>query len=262
METISDSFSPIVADRRRSIGVAIPHVELTVIIPVFNEAMTIVDVLERVACESTPKEVIIVDDGSTDRTSECIGEWIRDRSSRHSERVTRIHSLKHPVNRGKGAAIRTALPLAQAEFIVVQDADLEVSPDEYPALLAPLVSQAADFVVGYRKHGSTRSRRFAHILGIQLLNLIVRTLYGVTVRDEACCFKVLRTSDLRRMQLECNRFEYCPEVISKAARLGLRFAEVPVDYWPRDCTGGKKLRLTDGFQAIGTLWKFRRWRGA
>jgi dolichol-phosphate mannosyltransferase len=194
---------------------------ITVIVPVFNEARTILEVLRRVLVEPTPKEIVIVDDGSTDGTERQLDEWQADwRDQLQTAHVERVVLLRHPVNRGKGAAIRTAIQQATAEFIVVQDADLEVSPDEYPELIQPLIANQADIVIGFRSQ-AVASSRLVHGAGIRLLNLMVRILYGISIRDEACCFKVLRTRDLLRMKLECHRFEYCPEVVAKAARLGL-----------------------------------------
>jgi len=245
------------ANPGRTDGVIVP--DITVAIPVYNEVATVVELLQRVIDESTPKDIVIVDDGSTDGTLVRLEEWKKgwDTSDRPVH-VRQIILLKHSVNLGKGAAIRTALLEAKAQYLIVQDADLEVSPDEYPWLLKPLLAGEADIVVGYRSH-SGRSTRLSHGAGIWLLNLLVRILYGVSIRDEACCFKVLKVSDLMRMKLDCNRFEFCPEVIAKAARLKLRFAEIPVAYEPRDSNGGKKLKLRDGLQAIWTLWKYQRW---
>jgi glycosyltransferase involved in cell wall biosynthesis len=236
------------------------QIELTVIIPVYNEASTLCAVLDRVVEESSTKDIIVVDDGSTDGTPVVFNKWLEDWSSKSSpQHVCRIMGLTHTVNRGKGAAIRTALKHATSTFVIVQDADLEVSPTDYPALLKPLHAGIADIAVGYRTHSRVEPSRFAYGIGIQLLNLMVRVLYGVTLRDEACCFKLLRVLDIHRMNLECERFEFCPEVVAKAARLGLRFAEVPISFSPRTVTAGKKLRLRDGFHAIVTLWKFRSW---
>lgn len=234
---------------------------LSVIIPVFNEVRTIDEVIHRVIQEPTPKEILIVDDGSRDGTAEAIARWDgalgKDLGAVHIDRIVVLH---HDQNRGKGAAIRTGLARAAGEFTIVQDADLEVSPEEYPGLLQPLREGTAEIVVGYRTQPEPGLARLGYTTGISLLNLAFRSLYGVSLKDEACCFKVLRTLDLRRMQLECDRFEFCPEVVSKAARLGLRFEQVPVAYHPRTCAQGKKLRLRDGLQALWTLWKHRHWR--
>jgi len=234
---------------------------LSVIIPVFNEVRTIDEVIQRVVQEPTPKEILIVDDGSRDGTAEALARWDgtpgKDLGAMH---IDRILVLRHDHNRGKGAAIRTGLARAAGEFTIVQDADLEVSPEEYPGLLQPLREGTAEIVVGYRTQSEPGLARLGYSTGITLLNLAFRGLYGVSLKDEACCFKVLRTVDLKRMQLECDRFEFCPEVVSKAARLGLRFEQVPVAYHPRTCAQGKKLRLRDGLLALWTLWKHRHWR--
>lgn len=233
---------------------------ISVIVPVYNEVSTIVELLGLVLAESTPKEIIVVDDGSTDGTADRLESWRCDYELNLRNHVSRILVLRHEQNRGKGAAIRTGLELANAELCIVQDADLEVLPQEYPWLIKPLAAGEADFVIGYRTTETNASSRLAHGIGIQLLNWTVRILYGERVRDEACCFKVLRTRDLKRMQLVCEGFEFCPEVVAKSARLGLRFAEVPVAYAPRTANRGKKLRLHDGVRAMWTLWKHRHWR--
>ena len=119
----------------------------------------------------------------------------------------------------------------------------------------------AEFAIGRRKQ-SRQNDRLLNVVGVWLLNILVSLIYGVRVSDEACCFKVLTTSNLRAMGLECERFEFCPEVVAKAARMGLRFAEVPVEYFPRSNDQGKKLRLRDGFTAVRTLFRYRHWAPA
>ena len=234
---------------------------VTVIIPVFNEQNTIRQLLNRVIAEPTPKEIVIVDDGSTDETAIRLEAWQTDLYNQSLPgQVDCAVILRHEQNRGKGTAIRTALAAAHAEYVIVQDADLEVSPEEYPRLLEPLEAGRADIVVGFRKHSNVIGQRPVHNAGICVLNLLVRLWYGIWIRDEACCFKVLRTRSLRLMNLKCSRFEFCPEVIAKAARLGLRFEQVPIQYYPRGAAAGKKLKLRDGWQAIQTLWRYRRWR--
>ena len=266
---------------------------LTVIVPVYNEADTVTQLLDLVLAEETPKEIIIVDDGSGDGSIGRIKSWLKElcesaKSVRENEswksatdcyfvteisrdhrsdaacflpeHIHRVVVLKHHRNRGKGTAIRTALSEAKGNFTIVQDADLEVSPTAYSALLAPLIEGEADFVIGSRT--DIRSSRLIFRSGVGLLNLTVRVLYGVRLTDEACCFKVLRSSDLRRMELRCREFEFCPEVVAKAIRLGLRIHEVPVAYNPRTVAEGKKLRFRDGIHAAATLFKYRFWRPA
>ena len=148
---------------------------------------------------------------------------------------------------------------ATGKYVIVQDADLELDPAEYHRLLAPLEQGVARFVIGCRTMpDQPRVSRF-HWLGIRVLNLAVRKFYGQVVCDEACGFKVARTEDFRRMELESNGFECCPEIVAKACRLGLQFQEVPVSYSPRSVCQGKKIQLRDGLKAIRTLARYRRW---
>jgi len=221
---------------------------LTVIIPVFNEARTLEAVLQEVLQTPYEKQILIVDDGSADGT---IGLLERLESAHP------IDVLRHVENRGKGAAIRTALTVATGRFTIIQDADRELSPADYPRLIEPLLAGNADFVIGSRFLESRR--RSLSRAGVSLLNRCVRLLYGVRLTDEACGYKALPTATLRTMNLQCERFEFCPEVVAKACRLGLRITEVPVRYHPRGTADGKKLRYRDGIDAIATLWRWRRW---
>ena len=180
-------------------------------------------------------------------------------SGRIKKRVVR---LRHDRNRGKGAAIRTGLVYAEGRFTVIQDADLECDPRDYRALLQPLLREEADVVFGsrYLRWRGVRSNWRLTRIGVVLLNAFARLLFGVRLTDEATCFKVFSTTVLREMELECERFEFCPEVTAKACRLGLSILEVPIRYHPRTVAEGKKIRLTDGWKALLTLWRFRKWR--
>jgi dolichol-phosphate mannosyltransferase len=232
---------------------------VSVILPVFNEVSTVAVALERVLEERTRKEVIIVDDGSHDGSEEIIEQFIRNLGTL-DDRTVRIVFLKHMENEGKGRAIRTALQVARGRFVIVQDADLEVRPSCYAALLNPLVKSTAELVIGRRRRSLTRSLSL-HAIGVAALGLIVRTLYGYQVRDAACCYKVLSLENLRRMNLQADRFEFCPEVIAKASKLGLTLHQVDVDYFPRGVDRGKKLRLVrDGIEAVLTLLRYRQWQ--
>ncbi len=221
---------------------------LTVIIPVFNEVRTLEAVLRQVLLAPYEKQVLIVDDGSTDGT---IGLLERLESAQP------VDVLRHVENRGKGAAIRTALAVATGRFTIIQDADRELSPADYPRLIEPLLAGNAGFVIGSRFLES-RKRSLSRT-GVSFLNRCVRLLYGVRLTDEACGYKVLPTATLRTMDLQCERFEFCPEVVAKACRLGLRITEVPVRYHPRSTADGKKLRYRDGIKAMATLWRWRHW---
>ena len=230
----------------------IPAQLLTVVVPVFNEVRTIDELLRRIAAAPYDKQIIVVDDGSTDGTVASLDRWSLNGS---------IELYHHRQNSGKGRAIRTALSHARGEFTIIQDADLELDPRDYPLLLEPLRDGAADLVVGSRFVGDKLFRASSlsfFRLGVCLLNLTVRLLYAVRVTDEACCYKALRTGVLRQMNLQCERFEFCPEVIAKASRMGLRTREVGIRYVPRSVAAGKKIRYRDGFAALWCLWKLRR----
>jgi glycosyltransferase involved in cell wall biosynthesis len=228
---------------------------LSIVIPAFQEERTIGEVLRQVSAIDTEasgfdKEILVCDDGSTDRTVEVVrGEMARD---------PRIRLAQHPDNRGKGAAIRTALGEASGEFVLIQDADLEYEVTDYPSLLAA-VNQGADVVYGSRF--LTRDRpegmRIANYLANRILTISANLLYGLSITDEATCFKVFRTDLLRELQLECEGFEFCPEVTAKLGRRKVRIAEVPIHYRARNIAEGKKVRWTDGAIALWVLVKHR-----
>jgi hypothetical protein len=227
---------------------------LTVLVPVYNERDTIDELLRRVTEAPYDKQIVVIDDGSTDGTIEVLERW---------EDYPGVEIVEHVINRGKGAAIRTGLELARGRFTIIQDADLEYDPQEYRLLLEPLLAGQAQVVYGSRYlkpgqqalQGSWLFRR-----GVALLNLCVRLLYRTKLTDEATCYKVFPTWALKAMDLQCERFEFCPEVTAKTCRLGLSILEVPITYSPRTNQQGKKIRWTDGLQALAVLWKWRRWR--
>ncbi len=222
---------------------------LTVIIPVYNEDRTLDEIVRRVLAAAYPKQIVAVDDGSYDDTREKLSRWERHRG---------IVVLRHSRNRGKGAAIRTALDHAAGKFTIVQDADLEYDPEDFPQLVEPLLSGEARVVYGSRNLNRRRARGRPWSLfgfGVSLLNLCVRALYGRRITDEATCYKAFATEVLRAMDLECERFEFCAEVTAKACRMGLQIREVPIRYTPRSAKHGKKIRWTDGLEAMATLWR-------
>ena len=195
------------------------------------------------------KEVIVCDDGSTDKTSEIVQAF--------EPRDCTIELVRHPRNRGKGAAIRTALKKATGELAIVQDADLEYDVEDYPQLLKPLVEGRADVVFGSRF-----LRRFfptgmhpANFLANKLLTMTANFLFSTRITDEATCFKVFRTSLLKSLDLKCSGFEFCPEVVSKLGVRHIPIQEVPIEYRARDVESGKKVRWTDGVEAIWVMLK-------
>ena len=227
---------------------------LTVIVPVFNEERTLDAILTKVsAAEPENKEIIIVNDCSTDLSSEILDKW---------GKMSQFFVLHHEKNSGKGASIRTALNHARGKYTIIQDADLEYNPNDYALLLEPLTQGVADVVYGSRRLARNRDRFFLNPFRVcvSLLNLCVRLLYHQKITDEATCYKVFSTSTLKAMELVCERFEFCPEVTAKAARMNLRIVEVPIQFSPRGLKDGKKIGFRDALEAFYTLWHWRRWK--
>jgi dolichol-phosphate mannosyltransferase len=221
--------------------------EVTVLVPALNEQDTIAEVVERLLKLPLTTEVIVIDDGSTDRTPEILALY-----------SDRVRVLTNKQKGGKGAAIRQALPYATGETVVVQDADLEYAPEELPKLIQPILDGKANVVYGTRfSAGMPAGMALPNKLVNVLLAWAVRLLFGKKLTDEATCYKAFRTSVLRRMNLQCQRFEFCPEVTAKSLRLGERIMEVPITYVPRSKAAGKKIRWTDAPEAFWTLLKHR-----
>jgi dolichol-phosphate mannosyltransferase len=219
---------------------------VSVIVPVYNEEGHLTELLRAVLASPVNKEIIIVDDGSTDGTREKLQAL---------PRIENVTIVFHEKNYGKGASIRTALNYARGEYVLIQDSDLEYDPADYPALLTPLERGEANAVYGVRPDRPERGLRF--FLGAKFLTHVTNLLYGVKIHDEATCYKVLRRSVLMQMRLECRRFEFCPEVTAKLCRMGESIAEVPISYHPRSAVEGKKIRHADGWLAIWTLLRYR-----
>jgi glycosyltransferase involved in cell wall biosynthesis len=219
---------------------------VSVIVPVYNEAPHLDELLRAISASPVAKEIVVVDDGSTDGTREKL------LALPPSEGLT---ILFHEKNCGKGAAIRTALRHARGEYVLIQDSDLEYDPQDYPTLLRPLEAEKANVVYGVRPDRPERGLRF--YLGARFLTYLTNLLYGAGIHDEATCYKVFRRSLLESIPLQCRRFEFCPEVTAKLCRLGEKIWEVPVSYRPRSQEEGKKLRYSDGWIAIWTLVRLR-----
>ena len=228
---------------------------LSVLVPAYQEERTIAQVLSDVLALDTEshgfeKEVIVCDDGSTDGTAlevqrVCAGD----------DRVTLV---SHERNRGKGAAVRTALEHATGDYVLIQDADLEYDVCDYPAMLAA-VRSGADVVYGSRflTRRWPRGMRAANLVGNRLLTWTANALYGLGITDEATCFKIFRTDLLKSLELECEGFEFCPEVTAKLGLRGVRVAEVPIEYTARNEADGKKVRWTDAVEAFWILFSHR-----
>ena len=237
----------------RALGCHIDHMVLTVIIPVYNEGATVAHVLDRVLAAPYPKQVIVVNDGSTDDTDHALMPW-----QSHPD----VELLHHARNRGKGAAIRTALARARGRFTLIRDADLEYDLGDYPRQIEPLLCGEAQGVYGshYLGRGPGRHSWRLHRYGVAALNFCIQFLCGARLTDEATCYKGWPTSLLRAMELRCQRFEFCLEVTAKACRLGLTIHEVPIHYAARTVKAGKKIGWKDGLEALAALWKWRHWQ--
>jgi dolichol-phosphate mannosyltransferase len=225
--------------------------KISILIPVYNEFSTIGAVLGKVLAASLPagwaKEIIVVDDGSKDGTSEVLREY-----AQRGEIV--LHSLS--VNGGKGTAIRFAIREATGDVIVIQDADLEYDPSDLKALLTPIVEGRAEVVYGSRFLGSIEGMAWKNWIANKILTATANILHGAEITDEATAYKAFRSEVLNRLILSCQRFEFCPEVTAKLSRLGHRICEVPVRYNGRKNAAGKKVRASDGFHALWTLVKY------
>lgn len=220
---------------------------VSVIVPVYNEEATLGELLNRLRRAPFRKEIIVVDDGSQDKTPEILAEQAD------------IIALRHERNRGKGAAIRTAIQHATGDIIIIQDADLEYDPDEIPRVIEPIVKGETPIVYGSRFFkGLPKGMPFPNKIANVLLAWAVRLLFWYPLTDEATCYKAFRADVLKSMNLKCERFEFCPEVTAKALKRGIKIREVELhNYRPRTKRKGKKVRWTDGVEAILTLLKYR-----
>lgn len=221
--------------------------EVTVLVPALNEQETIGEVVTRLLALPLRCQVIVIDDGSTDQTAAILGGF-----------GDQIEVVRNPVKTGKGNAIRKALPLARGYATIIQDADLEYAPEEIPSLIEPIVSGKANVVYGTRfLHGLPSGMALPNKLVNILLAWSVRVLFFRRITDEATCYKAFRTDLLVAMNLQCQRFEFCPEVTAKALRKGETILEIPISYIPRSKLAGKKIRWTDAPEAFWTLLKYR-----
>jgi glycosyltransferase involved in cell wall biosynthesis len=221
--------------------------------PVYNEANTIYEILKRVEAVDLcgiRKEVIIVDDASKDGTREVLDDLRKNGS----------HKIYfHAQNMGKGAALRTALTYASGDIIIIQDADLEYDPAEYAELLKPILEGRADVVYGSRLSGAkvARAFNFWHFVGNKLLTLITNVLYNSILSDMETCYKVFRADVIKNIQIKSNRFDFEPEITAKVLKRKHKLYEMPISYYGRDFSEGKKITWRDGFAAIWALIKYR-----
>ncbi len=223
--------------------------KLSVVIPAFNEVSTIETLVERVHAVPLDKEIILIDDGSTDGTRQVI-----EKLSRCQENIKAFY---HAKNRGKGAALRTGFQAVTGDIVIIQDADLEYDPAEYPRLLQPLLDGRADVVFGSRFLGKPhRVLFFWHYLGNKILTLLSNAITNINLTDMETGYKAFRADLLESLVFKSNRFGFEPEFTIKVARQGCRIYEVPISYSGRTYAEGKKISWHDGFKAIFTLIRF------
>lgn len=219
--------------------------KLSIVIPAYNEIDTIAEVLRQVRAVQIDKEIIVVDDCSSDGTRELL----RDQQD--------IVLIENECNLGKGASIREALARATGDIVVIQDADLEYDPADFPALIKPIADGEADMVYGTRFAGSKPKMRPANYVANRVFAWLASMLYRTKVTDEATCYKAFRAEIVKGLDLHCKRFEFCPEVTARLLKRGCRYAEVPISYRARTHEEGKKITWWDGVVCIWTLIKFR-----
>ena len=232
--------------------------KLSVLVPVYNEERTLEELLRRVCAVPLPKEIILVDDGSKDRSREILTR-LKDQNERANDSLNQIKVFLQPENQGKGAAIKTAISHVTGDVVIVQDADLEYDPRDYPSLLEPIQDGSADVVYGTRFAGGGAHRVlfFWHSLGNRTLTLLSNMLTNLNLSDMEVGYKVFRAEVLKGVELKSNRFGFEPEITIKLAKKRCRFYEVPISYHGRTYEEGKKITWKDGVAALYYMIRFR-----
>ena len=224
--------------------------KISIVIPVYNEEKTVQEMISKVRQIPFEKEIIVVDDGSTDKTAEIL----------HSLQGDTLILLRHERNKGKGAALRTGFSRASGDIIIIQDADLEYNPEDYQALLQPILERKADVVYGSRfLSGPHRVLFFWHFAGNKFLTFLSNILSNLNLSDMETGYKVFKKEVLNQIKLKSNRFGFEPEFTIKIAKKKMRVYEVPIGYYGRDYSEGKKITWKDGLAAIYALFRFWIW---
>ena len=222
--------------------------KLSVIMPTYNEAATLVEIIEKVRQVPIEKELIIVDDGSTDATAHILKDY---------EDKENIIVMRHEKNKGKGSAIRTARQRISGEMVIMQDADLETDPNDYLHLIKPICEGKAKVVYGSRLLAPNVDYDWRYYWGGRLITFIANLLYHQNITDVPACYKVFDVALFQSIPLRCKRFEFCPEITAKVSKRGIKILELPMRYYPRTKKEGKKLKFKDGFIALWTLIKYK-----
>jgi glycosyltransferase involved in cell wall biosynthesis len=233
-------------------------VKLSILVPVYNEERTLEEIVRRVCAVPLPKEIILVDDGSKDRSREILTRLQAENRRAEDERNI-VKVFFQPQNEGKGAALKSAISHVTGDVVIIQDADLEYDPKDYPSLLQPIQDGLADVVYGTRFAGGGAHRVlfFWHSLGNRMLTLLSNMLTNLNLSDMEVGYKVFRAEVLKGIELESKRFGFEPEITVKLAKKGCRFYEVPIAYHGRTYEEGKKITWKDGFAALYYMIRFR-----
>ncbi len=229
---------------------------LSVIIPAYNEEKTIVQLIEKVVnvrlTEDYGKEIIVVNDCSRDHTAALVNEYM---AAHPGENIRLVNQEK---NRGKGAAIRKGLEYIRGDYVIIQDADLEYDPEDYNVLLAPVLEEKLKVIYGSRFLNKSNKHSYrSFYIGGRIVTLVTNLLFGQGLTDEPTCYKLFETGFLKSIPLQCEGFEFCPEVTAKTAKRGIKIREVSINYYPRTLEEGKKIKWTDGLEALWVLLKYR-----
>ena len=222
---------------------------LSVIVPVYNERTTLIEIVRRMRAVDLPmdREIVVVDDGSNDGTDKVLSA-IEDST---------VRVLRHPGNQGKGAAIRSGLAVVRGDLVLIQDADLEYDPEDWPKLLNPVLRGRAKVVYGSRFTGERKNMLFWHWVGNRFLSLVTNVLYNTTLSDMETGYKLFDRSVIDGITIDSDSFDFEPEITAKVLRRGQRIYEVPISYNGREVDEGKKITWKDGFGALKTLLKYR-----
>jgi glycosyltransferase involved in cell wall biosynthesis len=232
---------------------------LSVVVPVYNEKETIREIIRRVRAVAVRKEILIIDDCSTDGTRDIIREMEREEATAETDPLNTVRFLYHAVNQGKGAALKTGFTnlAPESTIMIVQDADLEYDPNDYIVLLKPIIDGRADAVYGSRFLGVHRVFLFWHYVANRTLTLITNILYDTMLTDMETCYKAVRSDIIRTINFRARRFDFEPEITAKILKRKLKVYEVPIHYSGRDYAEGKKIGLKDAFEALFALIRYR-----